>query len=129
MTTLELKPCPFCGGSAVINATGGSDERTGYRTTWSVTCAKCRVRLSASDTLDANGWSIADVPDTKQRAISAWNTRTASIPTDARLVTVAQLERVATLIADVTGYADIDDHICDMAVAELRAIIGENGND
>jgi len=58
-------------------------------------------------------------------------TRTASIlqlAADQRVVSVAQLERVATLIADVTGYADIDDHICDMAVEKIRAIIGENGN-
>ena len=47
-------------------------------------------------------------------------TRTASIPTDARMVTVAQLERWIAYTSEHGGAAN--------CLKEIRAIIGENGN-
>ena len=44
---------------------------------------------------------------------------------DTRVVTVAQLGQVETLIRAAYGRTDVDDHTLDMAVEALRAIIGE----
>ena len=49
----KLKPCPFCGGKAIID---GCDD-----TLWSVICKKCAASI--------------DYNETKQEAIEAWNRR------------------------------------------------------
>ena len=49
----KLKPCPFCGGHAIID---GCDD-----TLWSVICKKCAASI--------------DYNETKQDAIEAWNRR------------------------------------------------------
>ena len=49
----KLKPCPFCGGEAIIE---GCDD-----TLWSVICKKCAASI--------------DYNETKQEAIEAWNRR------------------------------------------------------
>ena len=49
----ELKPCPFCGGEAVIDS---CDE-----TLWSVICEKCNASI--------------DFKETECEAIDAWNSR------------------------------------------------------
>lgn len=49
----ELKPCPFCGGEAIVS---GCDD-----TLWSVICKKCAASI--------------DYNETKQEAIEAWNRR------------------------------------------------------
>lgn len=76
MSAIELLPCPFCGGEAVISRAGGNDERSGYRATWLVTCLMCPSKTSATDIMNKNGWSIAKEGETKARAIAAWNRRT-----------------------------------------------------
>lgn len=49
----KLKPCPFCGGKAIID---GCDE-----TLWITICKKCNASI--------------DYKETKQDAIDAWNRR------------------------------------------------------
>ena len=49
----ELKPCPFCGGKAIID---GCDE-----TLWIVICKKCDASIGYKET--------------EQEAIEAWNSR------------------------------------------------------
>lgn len=49
----KLKPCPFCGGEAIID---GCDD-----TPWSVICKKCAASV--------------DFKETEQEAIDAWNNR------------------------------------------------------
>lgn len=49
----KLKPCPFCGGEAIID---GCDD-----TLWSVICEKCNASINYNET--------------KQDAIIAWNRR------------------------------------------------------
>lgn len=49
----KLKPCPFCGGKAIVD---GCDD-----TLWSVICEKCNASI--------------DYNETKQDAIIAWNSR------------------------------------------------------
>lgn len=46
----ELKPCPFCGGEAVVTLAG-------------VSCSRCQ------------GTMVVDLNATEQDAIDAWNTR------------------------------------------------------
>ena len=49
----ELKPCPFCGGEAIID---GCDE-----TLWIVICKECNASIGYKET--------------KEEAIEAWNKR------------------------------------------------------
>lgn len=49
----ELKPCPFCGGHAIID---GCDD-----TPWSVICKECNASIGYKET--------------KEEAIEAWNRR------------------------------------------------------
>ena len=59
MSSIELKPCPFCGGKAsVINTTAlGLDCK-------SVMCRKCKAKVNFF-----NG------TNSEERAINAWNRR------------------------------------------------------
>lgn len=56
MSDVELKPCPFCGGTKL--GTGGDDE---YRQYW-VECERCEVVVESEH-------NVAD-------AIARWNRRT-----------------------------------------------------
>jgi len=49
----ELKPCPFCGGHAIIDGCDG--------TLWIVICKECNVSIGYKET--------------KEEAIEAWNLR------------------------------------------------------
>lgn len=53
---IELKPCPFCGGEAVVD---GCDDAL-----WVVICKKCYIETS--------------LQSTEQDAIDAWNRRVES---------------------------------------------------
>jgi len=76
MTAPELLPCPFCGGAFPhMSNVGGNDERTGYRSSVIIHCTNCTAKVGAHDVIDKNGWSIAKGDETKERAITAWNTR------------------------------------------------------
>lgn len=51
--SIELKPCPFCGGHAIID---GCDD-----TLWIVICKECNASIGYKET--------------KEEAIEAWNKR------------------------------------------------------
>ena len=78
--TREIKPCPFCGGEAVVDGTTwrASD---GEEVCW-ISCRSC------------NGSSPADTP---AEAIAAWNRRaetaTPTVAEAARGLTIARLQR------------------------------------
>lgn len=50
---IKLKPCPFCGGKAIVD---GCDD-----TLWIVICKECNASIGYKET--------------EQEAIDAWNTR------------------------------------------------------
>ena len=58
MSEQTLKPCPFCGGEAVMRE-------------WSGGLKYFRVECSNTDSCDCHGIAY----DTKQKAIAAWNRR------------------------------------------------------
>ena len=62
MSTEELKPCPFCGGSAKSQRFGNRDGGASY----AVWCNSCHI---------STAWMRVD--DGGQRAIAAWNRRAA----------------------------------------------------
>ena len=70
--TEKLKPCPFCGGNARLECTGGDD--LDYLTRAEVTCDDCDaeiicfVPLSQTRSKEAGDKQI-------DRAITLWNTR------------------------------------------------------
>ncbi|WP_416192969.1 Lar family restriction alleviation protein [Nitrobacter sp. TKz-YC01] len=66
---LELKPCPFCGGSDVVCCDQGDDD-------FAVTCKSCGV----SSRFD----------DDKSKAVAAWNTRATLQPSGDRRGAIAQ---------------------------------------
>lgn len=59
--TIELKPCPFCGGKAI--------ERNQNDLSGSIVCSKCGFVA-----LTMFSWDRNEIG--KEKAISAWNTRT-----------------------------------------------------
>ena len=65
MTTPKLKPCPFCGGVAILCDHKFYDDKTKNFSnhTYGVKCIKC----------NAHGWQFYD---TKNDAINEWNRRT-----------------------------------------------------
>jgi Lar family restriction alleviation protein len=59
-TKMEIKKCPFCGGSARFYAYDPFDGYQGNLTTYRVECTKCRANIK-----NTNGVN----------AIEAWNRR------------------------------------------------------
>ena len=65
----ELKPCPFCGGMGRL-VNGGLFKK--YMIEWQAECSWCNVHVPLiTPEYDRIWWH-----DTKQDAITAWNTRT-----------------------------------------------------
>ena len=103
--TREIKPCPFCGGEAVVDGTTwrASD---GEEVCW-ISCRSC------------NGSSPADTP---AEAIAAWNRRA-----ETATPTVAEAARA---LLEAVWRAQIDLTILRLALngepcAALRALAGE----
>lgn len=80
----ELKPCPFCGGEALLENT---------ITQASIMCCDCPAVMR-------RGHTTRSFDDGTQRAITAWNTRT----TDARITSLE--EEVGALRTLLEWYAD-----------------------
>lgn len=59
----NLKPCPFCGGEAVISLNG---DKPGYRGTM-VMCGNCGARTKF--------FTISTEYGSTEEAVKAWNTR------------------------------------------------------
>lgn len=76
----ELKPCPFCGGEAIISQTAsGMMEMASCQLSFSIQCIKCRATAPGADGYVAvnlardgllNIWH-----DDREKAIKAWNRR------------------------------------------------------
>ena len=60
----ELKPCPSCGGTAILRA---AEYLGGYY----VCCSNCRMVLG--DDLKGDATGCFEAFDTAQKAINAWN--------------------------------------------------------
>lgn len=67
----RLKPCPFCGGEAIIKATVKS-----YGFTIWCACEKCNARTEGfcPDTNREND-TMENIEECKKRAIKEWNRR------------------------------------------------------
>jgi Lar family restriction alleviation protein len=71
--TVELKPCPFCGGEACLQETAPSmgDDTSRPEVVW-VSCSKCGA---SSQQIQVN-WKLDPVyVAERSEAIAAWNTR------------------------------------------------------
>lgn len=71
----DLRPCPFCGGEAVLSFTSGSDERCGYNFNANIHCSWCRALVSVATLHDAQGWCKESREAVGRRAELAWNRR------------------------------------------------------
>lgn len=74
----RLKPCPFCGGEAIIKATVKS-----YGFTIWCACEKCNARTEGfcPDTNREND-TMENIEERKKRAIKEWNRRANDGKTD-----------------------------------------------
>lgn len=77
---IELKPCPFCGGKAVIQQTDcGVFSSTAVRIGFRICCKRCDATASKSiGFLAANlmeDGSINIFIDDRETAIASWNRR------------------------------------------------------
>lgn len=71
MQEVELKPCPFCGGKAVVMA---STKRIGF-TIW-CECNKCYARTDGYvPNIKTENTSLANIEECKNNAIKRWNMR------------------------------------------------------
>lgn len=76
----KLKPCPFCGGKAILQAYSNFHTNTygpGYE--FRIKCSKCNISLEkgtymVSMYLNENG-DIGFGIDDREKAAKAWNTR------------------------------------------------------
>ena len=72
MQEVELKPCPFCGGKAVVKAT--TKRRIGF-TIW-CECNKCYARTDGYiPNIEKEDTSLASIEECKNKAIERWNRR------------------------------------------------------
>lgn len=74
----ELKPCPFCGGKAVLfktkKITNGTDEaKSEKRDHWAIGCETWECILHADE--EIKNARLFFRPDSKQVAIDRWNRR------------------------------------------------------
>ena len=81
-----LKPCPFCGHTAILKNNGLSSitNRTSsmigdYFTRWHVACSYCGIKKSEYTTYYIFGQDgqlrVVDGPDGRSKAIDSWNER------------------------------------------------------
>lgn len=133
----ELKPCPFCGGTAALGSAGGQSEVDGYRRAHTVTCNRCGIhKITFSKPYEGppEDEAIASV-------IEAWNTRsyedeyenTATdlgmqiLSLEARLSeAVKVLERLANAADDLGTAANSS--MADDAIADARKLLSSIGN-
>lgn len=76
----KLKPCPFCGGQAMVNQTAyGTTDLASCKLSFSIGCQKCGatapksrgfIAINLSSNGDLNIWH-----DDRTAAIEAWNRR------------------------------------------------------
>lgn len=78
--SIELKPCPFCGGEAIVEQTAyGTADRSSVRLQFAIRCKKCgasapnaygHIAMNLSANGEFNIWH-----DDRNPAIAAWNRR------------------------------------------------------
>ncbi|GEM_PF-2074086 len=95
MSEIELNPCPFCGGSAMLSRESG-DERVAYQARAWVACLPCGAR-GQSAYGDTSKGGYADNTGVELRAAAGWNTRAALTPPDG-YVPERDMLYVATLL-------------------------------
>ena len=77
---VELKPCPFCGGKAVLKTSSNSVDHCGmFSQLHSVCCSKCGATTAntykSEFQRDANGFRV--IRDGYEEAATDWNRRAA----------------------------------------------------
>lgn len=74
MTALELKPCPFCGGTVHTNDGGNSVYGPFW---WKVGCPDCGVIFADQKMWDKSRPGMLDPSYPPKHCFAAWNTRAA----------------------------------------------------
>lgn len=79
MGMIDLKPCPFCGGTAIFKQTSYGTAERSVRLGFEVACGKCgatepqghgEILIKLSETGSLNPWR-----DCRAKAAVAWNRR------------------------------------------------------
>ena len=66
MTDKKLKPCPFCGGKAMLDR-------------HDIFCEYCGATIKIPTYSENNEWGYPDYKEARREMIAAWNTRTNKI--------------------------------------------------
>lgn len=76
MKTLELKPCPFCGGEAVIEkVSSGYNCRGGFIETYKAGCITCKIYFKRESEFYMENTQPVFMKNGYEDAVKAWNTR------------------------------------------------------
>ena len=79
MSNTELKPCPFCGGTATLTMSKPYAYEDNFRITWSVECLKCKQTQDKYSSEYRMYWNENVVRvskiDGRQKVIDNWNRR------------------------------------------------------
>ena len=84
MSEQELKPCPFCGGAAMLQITKNKSDQTAQTEQYYIQCVECKAS-SMKVTITEEQSIYADETDTTiqttvDNIIKAWNTRDRDTP-------------------------------------------------
>lgn len=79
MSNTELKPCPFCGGTAILKMSKIYAYDTKFRVDWHVKCLKCKLtqdEYSSEYQMYSNEQVLRiSNEDGRQKVIDNWNRR------------------------------------------------------
>lgn len=81
-TIEELKPCPFCGGSALLQKIENSDSSNTFIESWKISCSSCGATPQGANvykTMHVKNpkGEIVFRSDGRTNAIAAWERRAA----------------------------------------------------
>ena len=75
MTTVILKPCPFCGGEASSNIRAFGYSMGAYTEIHVIGCKQCNIQFEAESAYTVKDGEVVTLRDGYKKCIKKWNRR------------------------------------------------------